>query len=199
MAEGVELSPYGQKQSATQPCDASIAQPHCRLGWINGCQARFDVKTLIAYYSRTGHTEQVAREITGRCHADIDRIREDGVDRSGLWSYLCSGWQAFSDARPPIHRATKDPASYALVVLGTPVWNWSLAAPVRTYAHRHAGKFKQVAFFCTEGGSGERRVFEELQRICGRPSLATIAVKERELEPPKHAQPLKRFLAELAT
>lgn len=156
------------------------------------------MKTLITYYSRTGHTEQVAREIAGRCHADIDRIRDDGADRSGPWGYLCSGWQAFSGATPPIHRATKDPADYDLVVLGTPVWNWSLAAPVRTYARRHAGKFKQVAFFCTEGGSGERRVFEELQRICGRPPLATIVVRERELEPPKHARPLKRFVAQLA-
>jgi hypothetical protein len=40
-------------------------------------------------------------------------------------------------------------------------------------------------------------VFEELQRICGRPPLATIVVKERELEAPRHAQPLRRFLAHL--
>jgi flavodoxin len=161
-------------------------------------QRGFDMKTLIAYYSRTGHTEQVAKEIAARCQADVDRIRDDGVDRSGLWGYLCSGWQAFSGATPAIHRAARNPAEYDLVVIGTPVWNWSLAAPVRTYALRHAGKFKQVAFFCTEGASGDRRVFDELQRICGRQPLATVVVKERELEPPKHAQPLKRFLAHLA-
>jgi len=83
-------------------------------------------------------------------------------------------------------------------VIGTPVWNWSLSAPVRTYARRHAGQFKRVAFFCTEGGSGERRVFDELQRICGKPPLATIAVTERELNPREHAQPIKRFVKQLA-
>jgi len=157
------------------------------------------MKTLVAYYSRSGHTEQVAKEIAARCQADIDRVRDDGVDRSGLGGYLRSGWEAFSGATPPIHRAAKDPAEYDLVVIGTPVWNWSLAAPVRTYALRHAGKFRQVAFFCTEGGSGERRVFDELQRICGRAPLATIVVRERELEPAKHARPLKLFLAHLTT
>ncbi len=69
---------------------------------------------------------------------------------------------------------------------------------MRTYALRHAGKFKQVAFFCTEGGSGDRRVFDESQRICGRPPLATIAVTDRKLDPPKHARPLSSFLAHLA-
>jgi flavodoxin len=160
--------------------------------------ASVNMKKLIVYYSRSGHTEQVAKEIAARCRADADRICDDGVDRSGLRGYLCSGWQAFSGATPAIHRATKNPAEYDLVVIGTPVWNWSLAAPVRTYARRHAGKFKQVAFFCTEGGSGDRRVFDELQRICGRPPLATIVVKEHDLEPSEHAQPMKRFLAHLA-
>jgi len=157
------------------------------------------MKTLIVYYSRTGHTDQLAREIAARCGADVEKIRDDGVDRSGLWGYLRSGWQACSGATPAIRRATRNPGDYELVVIGTPVWNWSLAAPVRTYATRHAGQFKRVAFFCTEGGAGDSRAFAELQRICGKPPLATIAVKEGELGQPRHAQPLRRFLAQLAT
>jgi flavodoxin len=156
------------------------------------------MKTLIAYYSRTGNTEQLAEEIGAHCKADIDRIRDDGVDRNGLCGYLRSGWQAASGATPAIKRATRNAAGYDLVVIGAPVWNWSLAAPVRTYARRHAGQFKRVAFFCTEGGSGDRRVFDELTRTCGKPPRATMAVKERELDPPKHAKSLKRFLAQLA-
>lgn len=156
------------------------------------------MKMLVAYYSRTGHTERLAQEIAARCEADIDRIRDDGVDRSGLWGYLCSGWQAARSAAPAIQRANKNPSDYDLVVIGTPVWNWSLAPPVRTYARRHADQFKQVAFFCTEGGSGDSRVFDELQRICGKPPRATMAIKERELDPADHAPSLARFLAQLA-
>lgn len=157
------------------------------------------MKTLVAYYSRTGHTEQLAREIAARCGADIEKISDDGIDRSGLFGYLRSGWQALSGARPPIRKAVRNPGDYELVVIGTPVWNWSLASPVRSYAVRHARQFKRVAFFCTEGGSGERRAWAELQRICGKPPLATIAVKEGDLERPRHAQPLQRFVKRLAT
>jgi flavodoxin len=155
------------------------------------------MKILVAYYSRTGHTEQLAKEIARRCQAELERIRDDGIDRSGLCGYLRSGWQAFSGATPGIQRATRNPAHYDLVVIGTPVWNWSLAAPVRTYARRHAGQFKQLAFFCTEGSSGDRRVFDELQRLCRKAPVATMAVTERELDPPRHARPMKRFVAQL--
>jgi flavodoxin len=156
------------------------------------------MRTLVAYYSRTGHTERLAKEIAARCKADIDRIRDDDVDRTGLLGYLCSGWQAVIGATPAIHRATRNPANYDLVVIGGPVWNWSLAAPVRTYARRHAAQFGQVAFFCTEGGSGEGRLFGELQRICGKPPRAAMAVKECELEPARHSKRLARFVAQLA-
>lgn len=157
------------------------------------------MKTLVVYYSRSGHTEQIAREIASQCQADIDRIRDAGGDRSGWWGYLRSGWQAATGATPPIQRAGKNPADYDLVVIGTPVWNWGLAAPVRSYAKRHASEFRQVAFFCTEGGSGDSRAFDELQQICGKTPRVTLAVKEPELDMPKHAQPLRRFVAELAT
>lgn len=155
------------------------------------------MKTLVVYYSRTGHTDRLAREIAVRCQADIERISDDQIDRTGLRGYLQSGWQAFSGATPAIRAATLNPGHYELVVIGTPIWNWHLAAPVRTYTTRHAGEFKRVAFFCTEGGAGESRAFAELQRICGKPPLATLAVKEDELDPSRHAQPLQRFLAQL--
>lgn len=157
------------------------------------------MKTLVTYYSRTGHTEQLAKEIAARCRADIEKISDDGVDRSGLWGYLRSGWQALSGATPAIRRAVRNPGDYELVVIGTPVWNWSLAAPVRSYAVQHANQFKQVAFFCTEGGAGERRAFAELQRLCGKPPLATVAVKESDLSQPSHVQPLRHFIVKLAS
>ena len=155
------------------------------------------MKTLVAYYSRTGHTEQLAKEIAARCRADIDRIRDDGIDRTGLFGYLRSGWQAFSGAMPTIKRATRNPADYDLVVIGAPVWNWSLSSPARTYARRHAADFKRVAFFCTEGGSGDLRLFDELQHLCDKTPVAVLTVKERELEPTRHAQTLRRFLSKL--
>lgn len=157
------------------------------------------MKTLIVYYSRSGHTRQLAKEIAARCSADVDQIRDAGNGRRGLWGYLRSSWQALTGAAPAIREAGKNPADYELVVIGTPIWNWGLAAPVRSYARAHAEQFRQVAFFCTEGGSGDRRAFDELQRICGKPPRVTLAVTDDELDVGGHAQPLRRFIARLAS
>jgi flavodoxin len=155
------------------------------------------MKTLVVYYSRSGHTKQMAREIAHKCRADLEPIREER-DRSGLWGYWVSAWQSLVHEAAPILPTQRDPSQYDLVVIGTPVWDWCLAPPVRSYALRHASRFKQVAFFCTEGGSGHERVFEELTRICGKTPVATVAVTERQLPEPEHSEPLRGFVARLA-
>jgi hypothetical protein len=49
------------------------------------------MKTLVVYFSRSGHTRQVAREIASRCGADLEAIREER-GRAGLLGYWRSGW-----------------------------------------------------------------------------------------------------------
>lgn len=154
------------------------------------------MRTLVVYYSRTGHTRQLASEIADRCGADLEEIQEPG-SRRGAWGYLRSAWQALRHAAPPIQPAIRSPADYELVVIGTPVWNFGLAPPVRSYARQHAGEFKRVAFFCTEGGSGDRRAFEELSALCGQAPAATVAVTEKQLPTPAHAAPVEQFVARL--
>ena len=155
------------------------------------------MKTLIAYYSRTGHTDQLARELAPQCGADLERIQDADGPRSGMLGYLRSGWQALRGTPAVIRPSTLDPGAYDLVIVGSPVWNWNLSAPVRAYAATHAARFKQVAFFCTEGGSGEERVFAELQRIGGRAPVATLAVKESELASGAYKPHLKRFVDQI--
>lgn len=155
------------------------------------------MKTLIAYYSRSGHTDQLARELAAQCSADLERIQDANASRSGLWGYLRSGWQAIRGTQAAIRPATRDPGHYDLIVIGTPVWNWSVSAPVRAYAAAHSARFKQVAFFCTEGGSGELRVFTELQRICGRAPVASLAVKESELASGVYKTHLQAFVEQV--
>lgn len=155
------------------------------------------MKTLVAYFSRTGHTQQLASEIARICDADLEAIRE-GSDRSGPWGYLRTTWQALWRAATPILPGAKDPSRYDLVVIGTPIWDFGLASPVRSYARQHAAHFKRVAFFCTEGGSGDARAFAELRRICGQAPVATLALTERQLPEPAHREPLQGFAARLA-
>jgi flavodoxin len=155
------------------------------------------MKVLVAYFSRTGHTETVAREISARTNADLAAIRDAETKRTGLGGYVRSGWQAFRGTKPPILPDTHTPADYDLVVIGTPIWNWRPSAPVRTYITQHVREFSRVAFFCTEGGSGDHRVFAEMQALCGCAPAATLAVKESEIKRCGYEAALDSFVRRL--
>jgi flavodoxin len=156
-------------------------------------------KTLVVCFSRSGHTRQVAQEIALRHGADLEIITEPG-DRIGTRGYLRCVWESLTGASPPIHAAKRDPAAYDLVIVGTPIWAFGLASPVRSYVRRYAHAFRRVAFFCTEGGAGERRAFDELRRLCRKEPVATLVVTEAELSPEaSHAEQLNRFVAGLAS
>ena len=74
-----------------------------------------------------------------------------------------------------------DPSHYDVVVLGTPVWAGNISSPLRSYVAAHKAELRQVAFFCTQGGSGAEKVFPDLQELCGRAPLATLAVSDRDI------------------
>ena len=52
---------------------------------------------------------------------------------------------------------------------------------MRSYIAAHANEFRDVAFFCTEGGSGGQRAFGQMKRLCGKTPLATLEITEAEL------------------
>jgi flavodoxin len=146
-------------------------------------------KVLVVYYSRSGYTRRIASEIAARCGADLDEIR-DTVKRAGFWGYWRSGREALRKELPAIATATKDPAAYDVVAIGTPVWAGSIASPVRSWLAAHAGALRRVAFFCTKGGSGEPKTFAE--------PLATLMLTDAEIDRARYAARLDHFVAGVA-
>lgn len=65
------------------------------------------------------------------------------------------------------------------MIIGTPVWFWNLASPVRTWAQHHGTECRRVAFFCTGGGSGQARTFADLAALCGKRPRAQLALTRR--------------------
>ncbi len=151
------------------------------------------MKVLVVYFSRDGHTERMAKAIARRCEADLDQIRL--VQQPGSLIGACrSQWQALTNANPPIMRPNRNPARYELVIIGAPVGRLGIAPPVRSYIELCRDRFKQVAFFCAEGGAAVERSFEELGRLCGQQPVATFDVERKGLPPAAHKQGLTEFM-----
>lgn len=151
------------------------------------------MKTLVVYFSRVGHTTRLAREIARRCGGDLDVIQEQH-DHNSLPGKLRCVWHALTKAEAPIQQPLRNPSRYDLVIIGSPVWSSGVAPPVRTYVRQYADHFKQVAFFCAEGGSDDARTFAELSRLCGKRPLATFAVARKHLPPAAHMEGVSGFM-----
>jgi flavodoxin len=154
------------------------------------------MRILVAFYSHSGHTRQVAGEIARHCGADLEEIR-DARPPAGAWTALRSIWDSLTGAIPPIETTPRNPSDYDLVILGTPVWAWRVAPPMRSYVLRNVLRFRRVAFFCTEDGGGERRVFAELRHLCRQTPVSTLFVTQRCLPEPAHREPLRKFMRRL--
>ena len=141
------------------------------------------MKTLVACYTRTGNTHALGHRIAVALDAPIEDIA-DRVERRGIAGYLRSGRDAWFAHVPEILPSDHDPGEYDLVVIGTPVWNWSLSGPARAYLKRHASRLPRVAFFCTMGGSGSERVFRQMEQASGRAPVATFARTQAQLSAP---------------
>ena len=70
----------------------------------------------------------------------------------------------------------KDASAYDLIVIGTPVWAWSVSSPVRAYLTANKARLPEVAFFCTLGGAGDDRAFAQMRELAGRSAVACLSI-----------------------
>ncbi|PIN86028.1 hypothetical protein COV19_06770 [Candidatus Woesearchaeota archaeon CG10_big_fil_rev_8_21_14_0_10_44_13] len=151
------------------------------------------MKSLVIFYSRTGTTKKVAMEIARLLKADTEEII-DTKNREGPIGYLLSGRDATLRKAARIKKPVKNPSSYDLVIIGTPIWAWNMSAPVRAYLIQAKGRIKKTAFFCTMGGSGDDRAFSEMEMILGKKPAAKLALLTKEVMKGQHIQKEKDFL-----
>jgi flavodoxin len=154
------------------------------------------MKTLILFYSRTGLTKRVAEKIAEALGADIEEVI-DTADRSGANGYLISGRDAALNRLAKIKDLNHNLSNYDLVVVGTPIWAWNMATPIRTVLSEQKDKIKQTAFFCTQGDSGAKQAFSKMARLIGRDPIDCLALKSKEVVNDKIQKSLEEFVVKL--
>jgi len=155
------------------------------------------MKILVAYYSRTGNTEKVAKALAAELgtEAALEKITE-ARNRDGLFGFLGAGMDATFQRSTPIEPPRTDLAAYDLVVVGTPVWNAHMSTPVLAYLKKQSGRLPRTAFFMTCFGR-YKRTFETMGAVAGKTPLATMAVLNHELARGKHRAKVREFVAKI--
>lgn len=138
-------------------------------------------KIIVIYYSRTGHTRAVAEAIAVTCKAELEEIC-DVKNRNSFFGYFRSVREALKEQLTNIEPVDKILEEYDLAILGTPVWAGKVSSPMRTYISQHQGRFKRVAVFCTEGGSGGEKVIQQVTKLCESESVASLIITDRDFK-----------------
>lgn len=110
-------------------------------------------KTLIVYYSASGNTKYIAETMAKIIDADLaELVPKKKMNVSGV-GYL--GWgvrQLVRKEEREIEPISYNVADYDLIIIGTPVWTYTLTPPVRTFLKENNFGGKDVAVFCCHDG-----------------------------------------------
>lgn len=136
------------------------------------------MKTLVAFYSRTGHTRIVAETIAKSLKADLVELKEQ-TGRQGLSGFLTGGYDALRGKPSRLIPFNKDVGAYDLVISGSPVWAGTLSPAVRAFLLESKPLIKRAAFFCTHGGGGASKSYAIAESILGKPLAATTAIRDK--------------------
>jgi len=118
---------------------------------------------LVIYYSRSGNTEAMAREIAKKFDADIVKIRAD------RYPLDYQGWRnANNDADDKVTTTEIKPdfvdmSKYRLVFLGSPIWWYRPAPPLWTFVEKNDFKDKNVILFNTFNSRFKSEEIEEFR------------------------------------
>lgn len=130
---------------------------------------------LVAYFSVSGNTEVVAKEIARQTGSDIVEIRPI-VPYTEPYGELTKKAKAeiSSGYRPEIEGVDID--GYDVVFVGSPNWWSTVAPPVLTFLEGHDFEGVTVAPFVTHGGGGKGHADRDVGKACNASRITDMLV-----------------------
>ena len=155
-------------------------------------------RTLVVYATRTGTTRAVAEALARELDADLAEI-VDRKKRLGPVGVVAAAVDAILGRQTDIEEVALDPASYDLVVIGTPVRVTTMCRAIRTYLTGRKAHLPDVAFFLTTMYFGASRAFRHMTKLCGKKPVATLPLHAGAVKNGTFLDKAKAFAAQLQT
>lgn len=126
-------------------------------------------KKLVAYFSASGITESVARNLSQTAGADLYRIQPEVPYTSADLDWMNKKSRSSIEmndpaSHPAIAAEDLDISSYDVVFLGFPVWWYMAPTIINTFLETYDFSGKTVIPFATSGSSGIENCEKKLQQ-----------------------------------
>jgi flavodoxin len=152
-------------------------------------------KTLVVYYSRTGHTKMVAERLAKKFNADIEPLI-DQKNRLGLMNAFGAGKDAIGYKTTELEPIKHDLKDYTMIIIGGPSWFGNTTPAVRTFITQHDLKGKKVALFGMCHVSGVENALKEAAELVSQDrakKIPTLPLREGELKDPVLSKKIDAF------
>jgi flavodoxin len=142
-----------------------------RVG-IQGSGLMGSKNILVAYFSHSGNTREIAAQIHKSVGGDIFEIQAVKPYPSDYDAVVEQAKQELNSGYTPVLKTkTEDITSYDVVFVGFPIWWSTFPAPVRTFLSEYDFSGKTIVPFCTHAGSGLGRSVTDISKLCTRSAL----------------------------
>ena len=124
-------------------------------------------KILVAYYSYSGNTKEVAEAIHAKVGGDLFEIKTEGTYPE---EYRAMTTQAQKEIqagyRPKLISEVADISQYNIVFLGSPNWWGTITPQVSSFLEKYDLSGKTVVPFITHGGGGQQNTIADIMTQC---------------------------------
>lgn len=126
------------------------------------------MKPLVVYFSLTGNTRFIAENIAAETGADVLEIKtivpyKPGSHLMALKAFI----QALTRFTPRLRYFERNPNSYDILFIGSPVWAGTYAPAISSFFRKIDLKDKKVAVFCCHSGGSGRALHNMKERLAG--------------------------------
>lgn len=124
------------------------------------------MKKLVVFYSYTGHTKMIAENIQQKLNCDILEIKPVKPYSTDYQTVVDEEQNNSSVGKTPdIQKIDKNLNDYDEIIIGTPVWWYTIAPVIRTFLTQNDLSNKTIKLFATNAG-WLGHTFQEIQKLC---------------------------------
>lgn len=132
-----------------------------------------DSKVLVAYYSHSGNTREIANQIkqlTGGDLFEIIPVEDYSEDYSQTTEQAKK--EIAEGYKPALKNMPANFSEYDVIFVGSPCWWGTVASPVATFLSENNFSGKTLVPFMTHGGSGFGHSLEDIRKLAPDARLA---------------------------
>lgn len=122
---------------------------------------------LVAYYSYSGNTKEVAEAIHEKVGGNLFEIKAEGTYPEEYRPMTVQAKKEIQDGfRPKLTTSVADMSKYDIVFIGTPNWWGTITPQVSSFLENYDLNGKTVVPFVTHGGGGVQNTVKDLTAQC---------------------------------